>query len=82
MNSLMAAVAMALPLTATMTKPTTRNNQGTRQMTLLNTLKLASTLITFAVVSLAIISPALDFGVFLSGFVLGWCLLLWLENRP
>jgi hypothetical protein len=66
---------------AAMTKPTNRNNQGTRQMTLLNTLKLTSTLITFAVVSLAILSPAFDLGIFLGGFVLGWCLLLWLETN-
>jgi hypothetical protein len=43
-------------------------------------LKLTATLITMAVVSLAIISPAFDFGILLSGFVLGWCSLLWLEN--
>ena len=49
-------------------------------MTLLNTLKLTSTLITFAVVSLAMISPAFDFGIFLSGFVFGWFLLLLLED--
>ncbi|MBM6395702.1 hypothetical protein [Brucella anthropi] len=45
-------------------------------MTLLNTLKLISTLITMAVVSLTVISPAFDFGIFLGGFVLGWCLFL------
>jgi hypothetical protein len=49
-------------------------------MTLLNTLKLTSMLSMIVVVSLAIISPAFDFGIFLSGFVLGWFLLLLLET--
>lgn len=51
-------------------------------MSILNTLKLTSTLIVMVVVSLAIISPAFNFGIFLSGFVLGWFLLLLLENTP
>ncbi|EAQ34149.1 hypothetical protein NB311A_00450 [Nitrobacter sp. Nb-311A] len=49
-------------------------------MSILNTLKLTSTLIVMVVVGLAVISPAFDFGIFLSGFVLGWFLLLLLEN--
>jgi hypothetical protein len=49
-------------------------------MGILSTLKLTSTLITMTVVSLAIISPDFNFGIFLSGFTLGWCLLSWLED--
>lgn len=52
-------------------------------MTLLNTLKLTSAMMTIAVVSLALVSPAFDFGIFLSGFVLGWLLpLLLMEDTP
>ena len=51
-------------------------------MTLLNTLKLTSTLIAMIVVSLTVLNPAFHFGSLLSGFVLGWCLLLLLENKP
>jgi hypothetical protein len=49
-------------------------------MSILNTLKLTSTLMVMAIVSLAVINPAFHFGSFLSGFVLGWFLLLLLEN--
>lgn len=50
-------------------------------MTLLNTLKLASTMITIAVVSLAILNPAFHFGTFIAGITVGgYLFLLTLEN--
>ena len=49
-------------------------------MTLLNTLKLASTLIVMAVVGLAAIIPAFDFGIFIGGVTLGGYLFQLLEN--
>lgn len=49
-------------------------------MSILNTLKLTSTLIVMAVVGLAIISPAFNFGIFIGGVTLGGYLFLLLEN--
>ena len=51
-------------------------------MSLLNTLKLTSTVIVMAAVGLAIISPAFDFGIFISGVTLGAYTLMILENAP
>jgi len=49
-------------------------------MTLLTTLKLTTTLIVMAVVGLAAISPAFDFGIFIDGVTLGGYLFLLMEN--
>lgn len=51
-------------------------------MSILNTLKLTSTLIVMVVVGLAVISPAFDFGTFIGGVTLGAYMLLLLENSP
>lgn len=49
-------------------------------MSILNTLKLTSTLVVMAVVGLAVISPAFDFGIFIGGVALGGYLFQLLEN--
>ncbi|WP_416193668.1 hypothetical protein [Nitrobacter sp. TKz-YC01] len=49
-------------------------------MSILNTLKLASTLIVMTVVGLTAISPAFDFGIFIGGVTLGGYLFLLLET--
>ncbi len=49
-------------------------------MSLLNTLKLTSTVIVMAAVGLAIISPAFDFGIFIGGVTLGGYLFLQIET--
>ena len=49
-------------------------------MSILNTLKLASTLIVMAVGGVAAISPAFDFGIFIGGVTLGGYLFLQIET--
>lgn len=49
-------------------------------MSLLGALKLASTLIVMAVVGLAAISPAFEFGIFIGGVTLGGYLFQLLEE--
>ena len=50
-------------------------------MSILDSLKLAATMVVMGVVSVAVINPAFHFGTFIAGILLGGCFfLLALEN--